>query len=81
MTADSLRESLLRLNATPPVEVARMAAHDAFDPIWQSGFMSRTDAYRWLAKAMGLPAHKAHMEQFDAEQCARVVRLVRESGF
>lgn len=75
---DDFAPALRRLNASKPVEVARMEAHAAFDPLWRSGAMSRTAAYKWLAYAMGLPPSKTHMEQFDVEQCLKVIRLVQE---
>lgn len=69
-------EALRRIADDVDVSVARMLAHDAFDPLWKNGEMTRTQAYRWLADAMGLPPSAAHMEQFTAEQCREVVRLV-----
>lgn len=38
-----------------PAKRARRSAHEAFDPIWMSGTMTRSEAYRWLAKQMRLP--------------------------
>lgn len=68
--------ALRRVGEHTPVAVERMRAHEAFDPLWQTGHLSRTEAYRWLASAMGLPAAKTHIEQFNAQQCREVVRLV-----
>ena len=36
-------------------------AHAAFDPIWQSGYMTRSEAYVWLQKLTGLTADECHM--------------------
>jgi hypothetical protein len=54
---------------------ARIAAHDAFDPMWQRGAMSRREAYRWLSQSLGIPEHQCHMKQMDRETCERVVAL------
>jgi len=53
---------------------ARRLAHAAFDPLWQSGGMSRRDAYRWLTLAMGA-AQQIHIASLSIEDCERVVKL------
>ena len=60
------------------VKVARAAAHDSFDPIWQSGQMSRTAAYRWMAKQMLIPEEECHIKKFSVEQCHRVVDICHD---
>lgn len=45
---------------------ARRAAHAAFDPLWQSGRMSRSAAYRNLAKALNLDRRECHIKLMDA---------------
>lgn len=52
---------------------ARSAAHAAFDPIWKRGKMRRGDAYRALAKALGIHPKGCHISWFRADMCARVV--------
>jgi hypothetical protein len=63
--------------AGPELRQARSAAHDAFDPIWQSGRMSRTKAYRWLSKKLDIPYAKTHIGMFDVDMARRVVDLCR----
>lgn len=60
---------------------ARIAAHAAFDPLWQSGRMSRTRAYSELARRLGIPKHRAHMQMFDVATCERVVALFLADDF
>lgn len=60
--------------ADKPLRRARMTAHAAFDPLWQSERMSRSEAYAWLAKALGLPPERTHIGLFTTEQCAAVVQ-------
>lgn len=64
-----------------PLARARQAAHRAFDPLWQSGKMSRSDAYTELARRMGIPKEQAHMLLFDQAQCERVVQLFTADDF
>lgn len=54
---------------------ARMQAHTAFDTIWQSGWMSRSEAYRWLADQLGVEPKDCHMVLFGEATCKRVTAL------
>jgi len=56
----------------------RSVAHAAFDPLWQSGAMSRNAAYRWLSSELGMSRDACHMSQFDAAMCKRVVEACRK---
>lgn len=60
------------------ITVARGEAHAAFDPLWKSGAMSRSQAYKWLAMQMGLRPDDCHMEKFTVEQCRKVVEICRD---
>lgn len=55
---------------------AKMAAHRAFDPLWQSGRMRRKEAYRWLADQLGIEPNLCHIGLFDVLQCRAVVDVV-----
>lgn len=54
---------------------AKVAAHNAFDPLWQAGPMTRPEAYRWLAGALGVAPADCHIGQFDLGQCQRVIQV------
>lgn len=56
---------------------ARKRAHLAFDRLWQDGHLSRSEAYRRLSKAMGLPVNDAHMSTMDAPTANKVPDAVR----
>lgn len=67
--------------ATAPIRKARSEAKAAFQPLWQSGRMSRSDAYAWLAGALGIAkVEECHIGWFDVEQCQAVVRAVQQRG-
>lgn len=53
----------------------KMAAHDAFDPLWKDGPMKRKEAYGWLSKKLGIPVEETHIGMFDADQCRKVVEV------
>lgn len=52
-------------------------AHLAFDRIWKTGRMTRSAAYRWLARELGVPASEAHMAVID--QHATLERVIEVS--
>jgi len=66
--------------ANRPLRVARMAAHKAFDVTWKTGLMSKIDAYKWLARSLGIARAKCHIGMFDVDQCAAVEPAVESLG-
>lgn len=57
---------------------ARIKAHEAFDGLWQTGRLKRRTAYNWMQRAMRLRPEQAHIGRFNAGQCYRLIRLVRQ---
>lgn len=55
--------------ADKPTRDARKSCKLPFERIWKSGAMTRTEAYQWLARKMGIPVHECHFGWFTAEQC------------
>ena len=53
---------------------ARIEAHRVFDRIWKDGYLSRSQAYQWLAMERG---EVTHMLDLDEAGCANVIGLVR----
>jgi len=59
--------------ANAELRKAKMQAHAAFDPLWKSGEMKRSHAYRWLGNALGICA--PHIGEMDVDECHRVVEV------
>jgi hypothetical protein len=55
----------------------RIAAHAVFDPIWKSGEMTRTEAYAWLAEAIGISPANMHIGMLDVDGCRAVIAVAR----
>lgn len=55
----------------------KIAAHNAFDPLWKFGTFRgrRNSAYAWLAEQMGLPKEKTHIGMFDVAECQQVIQI------
>ena len=62
--------------ATVEVRAARRNAHRVFDKIWQSGVMSRKQAYAWLGDMLGLPSGKCHIGAMSLEDLQQTVALL-----
>lgn len=65
----SLADKTLRLK--------RREAHWALNSLWECGYMSKKEAYRWLQLQMGLPESEAHIAHFSEFRCEQVIRLCR----
>lgn len=61
--------------ANRPLRQLRKKAHAAFDPIWQSGVMTRKEAYDWMADRLKLSRDQAHIGMLSEEQCERLMIL------
>jgi len=68
---------------SPTTRAARLAAHAAFDPLWQAKVQrdgvakkeARGSGYRWLAGQLGLDRADCHIGLMDAATARRVVDL------
>lgn len=73
--------------ANAELRQARKMAHAAFDPLWQAAIDRRmregatrvggvrSEAYRWLADQLGIPADQCHFTRLSLHQCKRVVTI------
>jgi hypothetical protein len=66
------------LMADRAVRAARQQVHRLLDPLWQSGRMTRDQAYNLLAEAMRVPPWETvHVGSMDMAQCARAAEALR----
>jgi len=66
--------------ATADIRAARVKAKTQFNLLWESGRMSRTEAYSWLAARMNIPVAAAHFGWFDVAQCNEALRVMTEGA-
>lgn len=62
------------------LRAAKQAAHKAFDALWQSRHVERSEAYGRLARELQLPHEQTHIGMFDVDQCLRVVQIVKSGA-
>lgn len=61
--------------ANAELRMAKMKAHEAFDPIWKrEQGVSRSEAYTWLRVMLGMHRDVCHIGEFDVAECEAVVR-------
>lgn len=61
--------------ADPELRRRRVQAHAAFDRLWQSGLMTKRQAYLWLRAKLNLPEQEAHIGKFSILRCELVIQL------
>lgn len=64
--------------ADPETKEWRVRAHRAFDPLWQTGKMSRREAYDWLCQVMGKTSEEGHIGHFTIEECKQLIEKIEE---
>jgi len=69
----------LGIPADKETKKARMRAHEKFDLLWKRGHTTRSNAYVWMQKAMGLSAEEVHIGRFDEEQCEQLIERVEHA--
>jgi len=53
----------------------RTKAHNAFDPLWRNGYMTRSRAYNWLASTLGIHSNECHISWLSKEQLKQVAEF------
>jgi ribosomal protein L37AE/L43A len=48
---------------------ARTHTHAMFDPLWKTGKMTRSEAYKLLSSLMGISEKQCHIAMFNVQQC------------
>lgn len=64
--------------ADKKLRVAKVAAHNAFDPLWKNADdpkKARKEKYSWLARKLNIPATECHIGMFDVATCNKVVEI------
>ena len=59
--------------AGPRLRKLRYAAHQEFNKLYQSGLMSKRDAYQWLAMTVQAPMAHAHIGHLGEYYCQVVI--------
>lgn len=63
--------------ANKELRTLKMQTHAAFDRLWKCDHMDRTNAYIFLAKAMGIKKQFCHIGMFNEDQCRQAIDISR----
>lgn len=63
--------------AKAPLRKLRTQAHTVFDPLWKGkkSKMSRSSAYKMLAKKLNINSSIAHIGMMDEARCREVIKI------
>lgn len=80
--SESLDSVAPRWRAEPGSNLAKLRAeaHRALDVHWEFGQVSRSDAYAWLSRRLGIPKDLCHIGMFGEKECERAIALCRSES-
>lgn len=64
--------------ANHELRTLRRTAHHYFDQLYESGYMSKQDAYQWLADLIMAPLSEAHIGYLGEYYCKQVIEESRK---
>lgn len=64
--------------ANPQLRKLRREAHEHFDLLYQSGLMTKQEAYLWLADIVSSPLSEAHIGHLGEYYCKKVIEKSEE---
>ena len=64
--------------ADRPLRRIRREAHISLNRLWESGLMTKKEAYRWLQVQLGLPESETHIARFSEFRCRQVITLCNQ---
>lgn len=56
----------------------RRRLHEVFDVFWMQGYMTRTEAYAWLAEQLKITSAECHVSQLTFVQLKEAIRLTKD---
>lgn len=57
----------------------RYEAHESFNRLWVEGYMTKDDAYAWLAVKLKIPFSAAHIGQMGEYRCRQIIEMSKEN--
>jgi hypothetical protein len=56
------------------LRLKRIQAHRVFNQLWERGFMSKAQAYKWAQSRFGLNSEQTHIGLFSEYMCSELIR-------
>ena len=64
--------------ANNTMRLLKKRCHSTFDPLWQSGKITRNNAYSKLAKRLNIPLNECHFGWFDEPMLKRALKQINQ---
>lgn len=61
------------INRKLKLNFLRLEVHIQFDKLWQEGYLTRSEAYKWLQRKFNLSRRKAHMSRICSTNKLRAI--------
>jgi len=68
----------LGLLADKEMKSMRSEANKLFDPLWKTGNRTRSQAYKWLAKRLGISQKDCHFGHFDKVMLKKAIEILKK---
>lgn len=65
--------------ANSELRIKRIAAHKAFNTLWESGLMKKWQAYKWMAAKFALNSKQAHIAMFSEYMCDELISTCKQA--
>lgn len=57
----------------------RIQTHRAFDWLWTSGLMTKSQAYKWMQAKLGISSSQAHIAKFSYYLCDQLIAACNQA--
>ena len=57
----------------------RIQTHRAFDWLWTSGLMTKSQAYKWMQAKLGISGSQAHIAKFSYYMCDQLIAACNQA--
>ena len=57
----------------------RIEAHKSFGWLWESGLMTKAQAYKWMQAKLGIRGEQAHIAKFNHYMCDQLIRICEQA--
>jgi hypothetical protein len=74
VAADKKLQYPYRTYADKQLRQKRIEAHKVFNQLWERGFVSKSQAYKWTQSRFGLNRDQTHIGMFSEYMCGELIK-------
>lgn len=65
--------------ALPKIRRLRSKLHSVFDPLWKNKYLTRSEAYDWLAVRLEMFDKECHVSDMNEDELLKAIEICKES--